>query len=790
MRNPIGIALLFLLLATASAGASDTAHESAHETENTVAQPAEIAAETAKKEAPAAPIVDPEDVNVIHPVFPLLDAAGENVRASGRPMDTGKTCGNCHDTAFIQAHDDHAEVPEATCVRCHFENGRLEPMETDFDDKGNLLRSALGLHAPKPENCAQCHGLVHGGQKPLTIPDDYESAVLENGRPRYDRTLFTGEILSDRKRAESYLNLAAKDALTYPWDVHAGRMVTCTACHYSSNNPEKTEIKDDSLPFLRRDPRRLSMAEYLYRPDHRLKAAACTDCHDPMAAHEELPYRERHMAKLDCLSCHAPQMMGPALQSLDETVVTTDGAPLLDYRGMEREDGQNLNAAYITGYRPALFADGGPKEKPFAPYNLVTRYAWTDEKGAPVPFATVEKAFLGESGYHADILKLFDKNADGKLSRAELRLDDETKIAGVRKRLESLGIEHPVISGTVEPHRIRHGALAGEWVSMDCAACHGENSRIGENVVLSSYRIPGVRPRIEPGVGGPLLMGPIVPEGASWRYEAARGAGERYVLGHDRAPWSDSLGFALFILTAIGIGAHGGLRIRSRKKHAAHHAEMKRVRMYSLYERVWHWLMALSTLLLLLTGIEIHWVEGPAFFGFATAVNLHNVLAGILIANAFLSLFYHLVSTDIKQFIPRRETFLQDTIAQAKYYINGIFAGAPHPMRKTPERKLNPLQQVTYMMLLNVLLPFQVLTGAAIWAAGWWPGSLESVGGLVWMTPLHNLGAWLLASFVVTHVYLTTTGHTVFANIEAMITGNEDIEAEAASPNENSEVRK
>ncbi len=37
-------------------------------------------------------------------------------------------------------------------------------------------------------------------------------------------------------------------------------------------------------------------------------------------------------------------------------------------------------------------------------------------------------------------------------------------------------------------------------------------------------------------------------------------------------------------------------------------------------------------------------------------------------------------------------------------------------------------------------------------------------------------GAFFILSFVIVHVYMTTTGHTVFAHIKAMITGWEDIE--------------
>ena len=46
----------------------------------------------------------------IHPQFALLDEAGAPVLISGNPVSTLKTCGACHDTAFIQSHSYHATL--------------------------------------------------------------------------------------------------------------------------------------------------------------------------------------------------------------------------------------------------------------------------------------------------------------------------------------------------------------------------------------------------------------------------------------------------------------------------------------------------------------------------------------------------------------------------------------------------------------------------------------------------------------------------------------------------------
>ena len=151
-------------------------------------------------------------------------------------------------------------------------------------------------------------------------------------------------------------------------------------------------------------------------------------------------------------------------------------------------------------------------------------------------------------------------------------------------------------------------------------------------------------------------------------------------------------------------------------------------------------------------------------------------LASILAINASLSLFYHLASGQIRQYIPRPAGFFDQAIEQALFYLRGIFKGEAHPFEKTPEKKLNPLQQVTYFGLLNVLLPLQGLTGMLMWGAQRWPDLAEKLGGLTFLAPLHTIVAWLFAAFIVMHVYLTTTGHKPLTDIQAMITGWEDVE--------------
>ena len=161
--------------------------------------------------------------------------------------------------------------------------------------------------------------------------------------------------------------------------------------------------------------------------------------------------------------------------------------------------------------------------------------------------------------------------------------------------------------------------------------------------------------------------------------------------------------------------------VASRRITAPQDAEIHKVYMYTIYERQWHWLQSVVIFGLIFTGTVIHKPDMFSAFSFNAVVFFHNAFALILVVNATLAAFYHLVSGEIRQFLPEPRGFFGKMFAQVKYYAWGIFRGQPHPFEKTPDSKLNPIQQLTYFGLLNVLLPLQVITGILMWGCATYP---------------------------------------------------------------------
>jgi len=195
---------------------------------------------------------------------------------------------------------------------------------------------------------------------------------------------------------------------------------------------------------------------------------------------------------------------------------------------------------------------------------------------------------------------------------------------------------------------------------------------------------------------------------------------------------------------------------------------------YRAFERFWHWAQAALILFLTLTGFEIH--GSVSFFGFDQAVRYHSAAAIALLVLMAFAIFWHLTTGEWRQYVPSPRNLR----AQAEYYLFGIFRDAPHPTRKTVLSKLNPLQKLVYAGLKVILIPLMVVTGL-LYMFYRYPQRYEvvtlNVGGLERIAILHTLGAFLVVSFVIAHVYLITTGQTVTSNLKAMITGYEELPA-------------
>ena len=190
-----------------------------------------------------------------------------------------------------------------------------------------------------------------------------------------------------------------------------------------------------------------------------------------------------------------------------------------------------------------------------------------------------------------------------------------------------------------------------------------------------------------------------------------------------------------------------------------------KIYLYTRFERFWHWFQALMIILLIITGLEIHGTY--QLFGFQTAANIHNFIGlSWLILFAFF-VFWLLTTGEWKQYIPTTKKLISVVL----FYLWDIFKGRPHPIQKTKGAKHNPLQRLAYLGISAMLLPVQMITGLLYYLYN----DIPQILPLSVLAGIHTLIALFLLNFLVIHLYMTTTGHSLFSHIAGMITGWEQI---------------
>lgn len=196
---------------------------------------------------------------------------------------------------------------------------------------------------------------------------------------------------------------------------------------------------------------------------------------------------------------------------------------------------------------------------------------------------------------------------------------------------------------------------------------------------------------------------------------------------------------------------------------------MEKIYLYTRFERFWHWLQSLLIAVLLITGFEIH--NTFNLLGFELAFKIHNYAAWTWLILFVFIIFWMSVTGEWRQYIPTMKKIF-DVMMFYGFY---IFKGYPHPVPKSKRKKHNPLQRITYLVIVSLLIPFQIATGFFYYYYNT-PFIQGYVSDLSIPAALHTIGGFAFIVFIIIHIYMTTTGHTWFAHIKSMFTGWEEVD--------------
>jgi thiosulfate reductase cytochrome b subunit len=181
--------------------------------------------------------------------------------------------------------------------------------------------------------------------------------------------------------------------------------------------------------------------------------------------------------------------------------------------------------------------------------------------------------------------------------------------------------------------------------------------------------------------------------------------------------------------------------------------------LYPLWIRIWHFLNAALFLVLLVTGLIIHF-HGAGHSGSATgltgAIRWHNATAVMLLADYVLFIAGNALSGNGKYYRIRKRNFWSDVLLQAKYYRKGRSGGEKEPFPVTEEQKFNPLQRLSYVLTMYAGFPLLALSGIVLFFPSLEFWNIFGISGAELSDIIHISMGFLLTLFLIIHIYSFT----------------------------------
>lgn len=196
--------------------------------------------------------------------------------------------------------------------------------------------------------------------------------------------------------------------------------------------------------------------------------------------------------------------------------------------------------------------------------------------------------------------------------------------------------------------------------------------------------------------------------------------------------------------------------------------------LYPKWVRIWHLFSAILIIILIITGISMQYTgKDQAFFliDFAKAVRWHNFTAVILTISYIGFVTGNILTENGKYYKMKERNFWSDLWKQLRYYSIGMFRGEKHPFPVMLERKFNPLQKISYVLVMYVAMPLIIISGIGLMLPEIIINKFFGVSGLILTDLLHIIMGFLLSVFLVIHIYTCTLGNKPFSLFRSIISG-------------------
>lgn len=188
--------------------------------------------------------------------------------------------------------------------------------------------------------------------------------------------------------------------------------------------------------------------------------------------------------------------------------------------------------------------------------------------------------------------------------------------------------------------------------------------------------------------------------------------------------------------------------------------------------RLWHLANAILIIILIVTGLSIQYVgKNAAVVPFKSAVGIHNI-AGVLLSISYFFFFLAgWISKNFRFYHFKRRSLMKQVMVQARFYAFGVFKGEPHPYEVTAEEKFNPLQKVSYLVIMFAFMPIVIFTGWGLLYPELTFPEIFGVASVHVADIVHIISGFIISVFLIIHIYFCTMGARWNTNFKSIVTG-------------------
>lgn len=194
--------------------------------------------------------------------------------------------------------------------------------------------------------------------------------------------------------------------------------------------------------------------------------------------------------------------------------------------------------------------------------------------------------------------------------------------------------------------------------------------------------------------------------------------------------------------------------------------------LYPIWLRIWHGLNAISILALIVTGLSLQYSSvDSSIISFSNAVSFHNIF-GIILAVLFIPFMVGNLLTENGKFYKLSLKGLMNRMTlQLKYYLIGYFKNEDAPFPVSEKRKFNPLQKISYVLVMYVFVPMVIISGFGLLFPEFIIQKVFGFSGIQLTAIFHSIMGFFVSFFLVIHIYIASVGKKPSKNFKSIVNG-------------------